>query len=130
MAIDLASIMAGLAVMNNPTQAAELAKSFLATDAPPKGMVKEGNIDLNARPRIKNPDGSISTVRSISIGTDAGEIIIPTTSADGKRILSDKEAIQQFRDTGQHLGIFDNPDDATAYAKALHESQAKQYVNP
>lgn len=127
MPIDIAQLLNLLLTSSNAEAGQKVAKAFVAGDSLPTGMLQEGNIDLNSRPVVHNKDGSISTVRSISFGTDAGEILIPTVSADGKRILSDKDAIQQFINTGQHLGIFDSPDAATAYAKSLHESQAKQY---
>lgn len=100
----------------------------VATSTQPAGMVESGNIDLNARPVVKNKDGSISTVRSMSVNFDGQEVLIPTVAADGSRILSDEEAIQQYRKTGQHLGKFKTPAQATAYAEALHKQQERRYA--
>ncbi len=95
-----------------------------------KSFEPRGNIDLNTRPIVKNQDNSISTVRSMSFNEDGKEVLIPTVAADGSRILSEQEAIQQYHNTHQYLGIFDTPELATAYAQQLHQQQAQQYANP
>ena len=91
------------------------------------GMIEPGNIDLSARPVVRHADGSISTVRSISVEMDGKEYLIPTVSEDGK-VLSEDDAVKQFKKTGKHLGVFDSPEDATAYARQLHEDQENLYA--
>lgn len=88
-----------------------------------------GNIDLTNRPRVSNPDGSISTVRSISINENGREILIPTVSDDG-HVLSNDDAVALYHKTGKHLGIFPNAASATAYAKELHRQQERQLTTP
>ena len=92
------------------------------------GMTTPGNIDLSARPRVRNADGSISTVRSMSANLGNGEVLMPTVSDDG-RIMSDDEAVDQYRRTGRQLGTFDTPENANAYAENLHNDQAQQYAD-
>ncbi len=88
----------------------------------PDGLIKKGNVDLSNRPRVVNSDGSVSTVRSMSVNFDGQEVLIPTVSDDGK-ILSDDDAIDLYKKTGKHLGIFDTPENATRYAEMLHKQQ-------
>lgn len=96
--------------------------------AAPTGLRTPGNIDLRNRPVVKNADGSISTVRSMSVGTDDGEVLLPTISDDG-RVLEPDQAMQQYQQTGKHLGVFDTPENATAYAQQLHRDQDQLYRN-
>lgn len=91
------------------------------------GLISPGNIDLSKRPVVKNPDGSISTVRSISFNQDGKEVLVPTVSPDG-RILSNDEALDLYRKTGQNLGVFDSPASADAYAQSLHNQQSSMYA--
>jgi hypothetical protein len=91
------------------------------------GLLEAGNIDLHKRPRVLNADGSISTVRSMSVNFDGQEVLIPTVSDDG-RILSDEDAISLYEKTGKHLGKFDTPENASAYAEWLHDAQADEYA--
>lgn len=93
-----------------------------------KGMKTQGNIDLDSRPQVVMPDGSIATVRTISIGTTQGEVLIPTIGPNGED-WTPEQAIEHYQQTGENFGVFDNPDDATAYAQDLHLEQEKQYVN-
>jgi hypothetical protein len=89
-------------------------------------MLREGNIkDLVKLPVIKNDDGSISTVKSISINVDGKEFLIPTI-IDGKQ-LSNKDAIDYFmknydKGTHQYFGVFKTAKDATKYGEYLSKA--------
>ena len=106
-----------------PATRAPEAAPFPAAGAP--GLLTPGNIDLNNRPLVRNPDGTYSSVRSISVGIGGKEVLIPTVSEDA-RVMSDKEALDTYQRTGRHLGIFSDEPSATAYAKQLHIAQASR----
>lgn len=115
-------------ILKQDTTKAEKRKPLFVAGENTKGLVVEGNIDLANRPVHKNADGSISTVRSISLTVDGSKaVVIPTVSPDGD-ILSNEDAVDLYRKTKQHLGVFESEDAANSYAQTLHEQQAEMYV--
>lgn len=88
-----------------------------------------GNLDVTQQPTVQNPDGTRSTVRSISIEEDGHSILIPTVSPDG-RVLSNQDAIDLYHRTGKHLGIYGDEQTATRAALNLHESEARRIDTP
>lgn len=84
-----------------------------------------GNIDLDNRDVVVNDDGSISTEQSITIEEDGNYINIPTV-VDGK-IVSDEDAVENYHNTGLHLGMYDNIDDALLSAENTHKRQEENY---
>jgi hypothetical protein len=90
------------------------------------GLLEPGNLDLLSRPIVRNRDGTISTVKSMSINEDGKEVLIPLISKSGVS-LSPDGAVALYRWTGQHLGKFSDPATADAYANALHRQQENFY---
>lgn len=90
------------------------------------GQYGQGNIDLYNRPQVKMKDGTIATVRSMSFNDGKNEVLIPTVSDDGK-LLTDEEAIKQYRETGKYLGKFSSVEEANNYADLLHNEQDIYY---
>ena len=90
------------------------------------GQYGQGNIDLYARKPYINADGSVSTVDSFSTNIDGKEVLLPSI-IDGKRVTED-EAIAHYLETGENLGVFDDPDAADEYGQRLHEQQEMIYA--
>ena len=93
--------------------------------------IEMGNINLYNRPQVKNEDGSVSTVKSISIGigdetSPNKTALIPLVHPDGYMMDND-EAINWFKKSKQHLGIFESQEVADKYAENLHKQQAEIY---
>ena len=107
-----------------PQKIAEMLQQRQAVQNAVSGMVEPGNINLEGRPQVKNPDGSISTVRSLGVNIDGQEVLIPTV-VNGK-VVSNQAAIKHYMETGEHLGKFKTPQDSTDYAIWLHNQEAKK----
>jgi len=83
-------------------------------------------LDLNDRRVYRGGEDDYRTENSISIGTDLGEVLIPTV-VNGQQLTED-EAIRHYEQTGEHLGVFSSPGAADHYADALHLRQEKHYA--
>ncbi len=46
------------------------------------------------------------------------------------RVVDEKSAIDHYYRTGDHLGMFDSPQDADKYAIELHNQQGDEYERP
>ena len=84
----------------------------------PMSLLEPGNIDLSKRARVRNPDGSISTLRSMSFEDNGIEVLVPTIGPDGRQLTQD-QAINLYYKTGKHLGKFRSAQDATEFSKML-----------
>ena len=91
-----------------------------------------GNIDLFLRPVVKNDDGSISTVLSMSFydSTINKEVLIPRVVWQAGRgiIVSEERAKQHYYSTGKHLGQFNTVGEAETAAQLIHEQQQSYYA--
>jgi hypothetical protein len=114
--------------MNALAQAPPAGSMFDRSPDKAPGLLVPGNIDIHARPVVRNADGSISTVRSLTFTDDQGRAVLIPTVIPGRGVVPNEQAIQHYYQTGQHLGIFEHPDLANTYAQALHEQQAAEYV--
>jgi hypothetical protein len=92
-----------------------------------EGLLVPGNINIHQRPVVRNRDGSVSTVRSASFEDENGRNVLIPTVIEGRGVVPIDQAIEYYKQTGQHLGMFDTPDNADTYAQSLHEQQAGEY---
>ena len=62
------------------------------------GLLVPGTIDPFARPRVDNPDGTYSTLRTITVEDNGRIVFLPTVV--GGRVVSPQEAVDHYRRTG------------------------------
>jgi hypothetical protein len=105
-------------------------KTSLSSSLGPKsGLLVPGTIDTTLlRPIVPNPDGTTSTIDSISFQDEQGrEVLVPQIV--GGRRLNEQEAIDHYYQTGEHLGMFTDPQSATQYGWDLHNKEVKKGKN-
>lgn len=96
---------------------------------------ERGTVDLYAQPEVRNPDGSTSTVDSIGINLDGKEYLLPTVTPDGRHFANEamelgerdvgaavaRMAVDEFRRTGRHLGVYSTTEGSDIAARKLHD---------
>lgn len=90
------------------------------------GKYGEGNINLNKRIVVHNPDGTFSTEKSFSVEIDNKEVLLPTIIYG--REYTENDAITHYLNTGEYLGKFNSVADAENYSVRLHERQEWYYT--
>ena len=92
----------------------------------PSGMIVPGNVNLHDRPIAAMPGGERATVYSGTFPLKDGTFVLLPQVVEG-RVVSPRKAFTYYRQTGQHLGIFESEEAADQYAQQLHEQQAVEY---
>lgn len=88
------------------------------------GATEAPTLDLQNRPYVHNPDGSVSTVYSMGVDLDGKKTLIPKVSKDG-RMMGDDEAVDEFRNTGEHMGVYPTDEASEIAGEKIHLDQMK-----
>ena len=84
---------------------------------------KNGRHQMTQPPNsvVRMPPPGEQQPRPIVIHSDSGgHVVVPTVSSEGGfKVLSDSAAAAQFKNTGQHIGIFDTATGANAQAESV-----------
>lgn len=91
-----------------------------ASHAMAPGILEVGNVNLIDRPKLATPDKGYQTVFTMTAGLDGGKTALLPRVIEGI-MHTPEEAMQHFKDTGEHMGIFNSREAADAFDKQLHE---------
>lgn len=107
--------------------ASKLENDYFRISLGDDGFKYQGNIDLASRPVYRNEDGSVSTEVSRTFEFDGKHVILPTIkTVNGRRVnMTDAEAVEEFRSSGLHLGVYNSKAEAEKAAEAIHNRGEK-----
>jgi hypothetical protein len=101
-------------------QAANSTPGFKAFGGPlrtdgPRASLKDVYLPLDGnRPSYTNAEGKQVSENKIGVGMKGKEYVLPTV-VDGKQLTED-EAIERYKNTGEHMGVFDTIEEANRAA--------------
>jgi len=93
-------------------------------------LLQPRNIDMSKLPEVQNRipgEGGISTVRSMGIGENGAEVLIPTViegQLPSNAQEAEQKALDYYRRTGKHLGKYATRGAADSAAMLTHEREA------
>lgn len=95
------------------------------------GALEAPTLDLTHRPYMQNDDGYVSTVRSMGITENDGkDYLLPTVNTRDGHIMGDDEAVDEFRRTGEHMGVYASPEASDSAGERIHlEQMAKPPID-
>lgn len=107
--------------------ASKLENDYFKISLSDDGFKYQGSIDLASRPVYKNKDGSVSTEVSKIFEFDGEYVILPTIkTVNGQRVdMTDEEAIEEAKQSKQHLGVYKTRAEAEKASQAIHERGEK-----
>ena len=107
--------------------ASKLENDYFRISLGDDGFKYQGNIDLASRPVYRNEDGSVSTEVSRTFEFDGKHVILPTIkTVNGRGVnMTDAEAVEEFRSSGLHLGVYNSKAEAEKAAEAIHNRGEK-----
>lgn len=112
--------------VNERAQQVDLPQMDIGKPAPTEanhwGALVPGNIDLANRPHVKNDDGSTSTVLSMGANIDGKEVLIPMVNDLGY-VMNDEQAVNEYKRTGKHMGMYASQAGSDAAGEAIHLDQ-------
>lgn len=91
-----------------------------ASHAMAPGIIEVGNVNLIDRPQLPLPDKGYQTAFTMTAGLDGDKTVLLPRVIEGK-MHTPQEAMKHFKETGEHMGIFESQQHADAFDKQLHE---------
>ncbi len=91
-----------------------------ASHALAPGIMEVGNVNLIDRPKLLTPDKGYQTVFTMTAGLDGGKTVLLPRVIEGF-MHTPQEAMKHFKETGEHMGIFDTQKNADAFDEQLHK---------
>ena len=79
----------------------------------------EGNIQLEHLPKVWKDNGEYEILKTITSEIDGKTVLLPTI-INGKEVTN-KKAIEHYKKTGEHLGVFKTREEADTYDEQMHQ---------